>query len=461
MSHGRGPSEQPAWSPRHGGPREPGVPDDLRHHTDSIATSYDVVYSETVCQPDPSPLGESVGGFTECGDDIDTLLPGDLGIVDSAPGSQPVALPGGDAVPAAPPVATAAPKVYPKRQFRKPDPNRVIDPSVPVRRIELRRRDWKITYWGDDNPRDKIHAHGPDLQYAVWQRELCPKTKRLHWQCFIQFHCPKGPAYIKELVFKDMRTWTSILGPDDSRQKQKAYCMKKYTRSQLPDSGPFEFGVLNDTTGKRTDLQVVRKRIEAGATMSELVKDDEVADTVMRTQGGVKAALRAKLQDRAMDNRKLTVSLFYGESGTGKTWDAYKQAESVVNGDRRGVFVLDPPNVPDGPYWFDSYEGQQCLIIDEVHTIPWTLFLKWLDVYPVRLPVKGDHSYACWTHVWITSNVPIEEWHMSGGKNPLPIPEHLTAMKRRIHNIVHYSKVMVVNEETGEEEYHVVKTKIK
>jgi hypothetical protein len=344
--------------------------------------------------------------------------------------------------------------------FRQPDPNRVVDPSVPARRIELRRRDWKVTYWGNDNPMDKLAEHRVDLNYAVWQREMCPRTHRLHWQCFVQFKQPKGPAYVKTIVFKDQRTWTTILGPGENRATQQAYCKKKYTRSSLPDSGPFEIGELSNSPGKRTDLKMVRERIDSGATMTDLVKDEEVADAVMRTQTGVKAAIRAKLQDRAMENRDLVVTLHYGESGTGKTWDAYKEAEAIA-GDRKGVFVLDPPNVPDGPYWFDSYEGQKCLIIDEVHTVPWTLFLKWLDVYPVRLPVKGDHSFACWTHVWITSNVPVEQWKMSGGKNPFPIPEHLTAMKRRIHSIVYYSKNREYNEATGEEEEQVLKLKIK
>ena len=364
-----------------------------------------------------------------------------------------------DAVDAPPmPPAATTPKVYPKRVFRQPNPDR--DPTIPVRRIELRRRDWKVTYWGSDNPRDKLMSHVADINYAVWQRELCPKTSRLHWQCFVQFKNPKGPAYVKDAVFQDGRTWTTILGPGENRSTQQAYCKKRYTRSTLPDSGPFEIGDPECMQGKRNDLQVVRKRIEEGAVMSELIKDDDIANCVLRTQAGVKAAIRTRLNDRAMDNRDVTVSLFYGASGTGKTWDAFQEAETIGGG-RKNLYVLDPPTQTDGAYWFCSYEGQPCLIIDEVCVLPWTSFLKWLDKYPVRLPVKGDHSYACWTHVWITSNLPVERWRVSGGKNRKPIPEHLTAMLRRIHNIVHYTKVEEKDELTGETVYRVVKTKIK
>jgi hypothetical protein len=69
------------------------------------------------------------------------------------------------------------------------------------------------------------------------------------------------------------------------------------------------------------------------------------------------------------------------------------------------------------------------LLIDDFYGwIKYGFLLKVLDIYPLRLAVKGSHAYACWETVYITSNKAPETWYAGG---------MTAALRRRIHSIEH------------------------
>ena len=57
--------------------------------------------------------------------------------------------------------------------------------------------------------------------------------------------------------------------------------------------------------------------------------------------------------------------------------------------------------------WFDNYEQEDCLLIDDFDdtAVPIELMLQLLDGYRQRLPIKGGHTYAAWEKVIITTNI--------------------------------------------------------
>ena len=63
--------------------------------------------------------------------------------------------------------------------------------------------------------------------------------------------------------------------------------------------------------------------------------------------------------------------------------------------------------------WFDGYKGQKRLVIDEFRDSQMTCasLLKYLDVYKLKLEIKGSHTWAKWDEVFITSNINPEEWY--------------------------------------------------
>ena len=86
----------------------------------------------------------------------------------------------------------------------------------------------------------------PDyVRYAIYQREKCPESGRLHYQGYMEFNSPKKIGGLKK--------WSSTAHFESrrgSREEARAYCMKEESRV----SPPVEFGKWTAGQGHRTDL---------------------------------------------------------------------------------------------------------------------------------------------------------------------------------------------------------------
>ena len=59
---------------------------------------------------------------------------------------------------------------------------------------------------------------------------------------------------------------------------------------------------------------------------------------------------------------------------------------------------------------FDGYSAQDVLVFEEFASqIPVEDMLSYLDIYPVYLPARYSDRVACYTQVYITSNIPLEQ----------------------------------------------------
>lgn len=128
-------------------------------------------------------------------------------------------------------------------------------------------------------------------------------------------------------------------------------------------------------------------------------------------------------------NRDLTVYYLYGASGAGKTRGIYQKhpAEDICRitdyGGKNGVR-------------FDAYHGQPVLVFEEFHSqIPIESMLNYLDIYPLTLPARYSDKTACYTTVYITSNIPLEEQYPDIQRYKL---ETWRAFLRRIHTVIEY-----------------------
>jgi len=61
--------------------------------------------------------------------------------------------------------------------------------------------------------------------------------------------------------------------------------------------------------------------------------------------------------------------------------------------------------------------------------------LNLLDIYPVTLPARYNDRVACYTKVYITSNIPLSEQYQDIQRYQL---ETWRAFNRRIHNVIEY-----------------------
>lgn len=127
--------------------------------------------------------------------------------------------------------------------------------------------------------------------------------------------------------------------------------------------------------------------------------------------------------------RQVEVTYLFGASGTGKTRGIFERhnPKSICRitdyGGKNGVR-------------FDSYHGQEVLVFEEFHSqIPISAMLNYLDIYPIMLPARYNDRVACYTTVYLTSNIPLEAQYQDIQRYQL---ETWYAFLRRIHNVIEY-----------------------
>lgn len=118
--------------------------------------------------------------------------------------------------------------------------------------------------------------------------------------------------------------------------------------------------------------------------------------------------------------RELTVTYIWGKTGVGKTRHVMeKYGYSNVY------------RVTDYVHPFDNYKGEEVILFDEyrgqlkIHDM-----LNYLDGYPLELPCRYSNKQACYTKVYIISNISFEQQYPN-----IKVEQINTwnALKRRIH----------------------------
>ena len=292
---------------------------------------------------------------------------------------------------------------------------------------EIRRRDFVITFWKREWPVANFALYRDRWRSCTRQWEICPETQRGHWQVYLEFHDPQSIRFIKEHLFEDTTMHVEIR--HSTREIARRYCMKVRTRAPGPNNGPFEEGTWGEQ-GKRTDLDMVKEDIDSGKSMRAVAEDN--FNAVAKYTHGVKYYAQLQNQKEGSTQRDVSVHVYFGGTGTGKTRAAMAECLEVVGGDATNVFILDQAT-EGSKLWWCGYNGGAGIVIDDFSSrIPIATLLRMLDRYPYRCEIKGGQMYACWKHVWITTNIPPDEWTDCG--KPID-PRHLKALMRRITHI--------------------------
>lgn len=176
----------------------------------------------------------------------------------------------------------------------------------------------------------------------------------------------------------------------------------------------FEFGDPI-APGKRNDIVLMHERVVEG-------KDDlEIAEEMPTVWYKYHKGIEKQRQLLDVKNtplwRPVTVKVYYGRTRTGKTRAATTENSSV--------YLWKPPYK-----WCQAYCGEQRLVIDEYNNqqpIHW--LLSFLDNYRILVECKGSHSVSKWSEVVVTTNIPVEQWHLNAKE------EHIDALLARIDEI--------------------------
>lgn len=243
-------------------------------------------------------------------------------------------------------------------------------------------------------------------KYMVWQLEISPETGKAHIQGYAEFDSPYRMNRIKEILESSSAHIEKRKG---SRDQARNYCMKKESRI----IGPWELGIFETgKQGARNDLKEISDAIKQGANFKECFEINPGA--CLRYPKGIDRAINV-FEKKQMIEKKVTV--LWGPTGTGKTHKAWAEAGMEAWSKPRGS-------------WFDGYEGQENVIIDEYDgDIPITTFLQILDKYPIQVPIKGGFRSWKAKNIWITSNINWKLWYPEANE------KHIQALERRLHSI--------------------------
>ncbi|AJP36446.1 replication-associated protein [Avon-Heathcote Estuary associated circular virus 19] len=286
-----------------------------------------------------------------------------------------------------------------------------------------RKRNWCFTLFPDqdgyytDNIADMVSGdydfEEQKIRFIIFQEEICPESSRRHLQGYVEYTVSRRLAAVKLSLGSES---VHLEGRRGTASEAAEYCEKE--DSFAPDGIRFQWGELGGEQGARSDLATVASAVISGKRVEEVAL--EFPTTFIRYNRGIEKLTNVVRRKEQMRNlRMLKVVVLWGDAGTGKT---------------RTAFELSPDHYilsqQDGQLWWDGYEGQKHLIIDDFYGwIKWGLFLRILDIYPLQLPVKGGFTIASWDVVFITSNCMPRNWYERG------MPAELA---RRLTHIVEF-----------------------
>lgn len=242
-----------------------------------------------------------------------------------------------------------------------------------------------------------------NMRYVCWGRETCPKTGKVHYQGWFQLERKRRMKSLSK-TFKSKQLFLTIC--KGTHAQNDTYCKKEGEYKSL---GQYK------TERQRTDLYDVHEAIMKGSTITEI--QEEFPSQFYKYANNINKGIQLQETKRNRGKqRDIKVVLLTGPTGCGKTSFAMKQKD---------LFKKEGGSLK----WFDGYDGEKCLLIDEyANQVPITQLLPLLDRYPLQLEVKGSMTWAKWDKVYITTN--LRELHEQAN------PEHKKALARRITHTV-------------------------
>lgn len=239
-------------------------------------------------------------------------------------------------------------------------------------------------------------------------REICPDTQREHIQGYFILK--------KNLTLRQLKALTdnSIHFELRAGSHEQAwdYCCKTLPAGDQSPDDRILILVRKQAPagqGRRTDLEAACDLIKSGSRLCDVADLHPV--TFVKYYRGL-GALRSVHMPAG--DRPVQCFYLYGATGTGKSYAAWHSDS------REDIYSLGRPSA-NGTVWFDGYEGQRTLLLDEFrdHWMAYDILLKILDKYPLTLQTKGGTTYARWDRVILTTNQLMDHCYPREDKDPL------------------------------------------
>ena len=243
-----------------------------------------------------------------------------------------------------------------------------------------------------------------------------------------------APSPIRFSTIKNRFPTAHIEKAYGSAMANRAYILKEGHRAdtdKAETSVPGTFEEWGDLPAEKEEeapeMFKLIQDLRAGKSVMEIIEDNpKLAFRIREIETLRQAILEEKY---SAENRVLEVTYLYGASGTGKTRGIFETY------DRKSICRITDYGGRNGVR-FDAYHCQDVLVLEEFHSqIPISAMLNYLDIYPLTLPARYTDRIACYTKVYITSNIPLEEQYRDIQRYQM---ETWRAFLRRVQNVIEY-----------------------
>ncbi len=293
-------------------------------------------------------------------------------------------------------------------------------------------RKWQVTI---NNPLDKGYTHEHLKEKLAGMKSVIywcmadeiGENGTYHTHLYLQ-----GRGGIKFSTIKKRFEGGHFEMAKGTASQNREYVMKtgkwehdKKHETQVPDTVE-EWGEMPvERQGARNDLADVYSMIKQGMTNFEIM--EQVPDVMLHLDK--LEIVRQTIRDEEFSEkwRDLEITYIYGDTGTGKTRHIMEKYGY------RNVY-----RVTDYRHPFDSYMGQDVILFEEFRSsLPLGDMLKYLDGYPVVLPCRYTNRQACFTKVYIGTNISIDSQYPDSQRGNMG---DFLAFLRRINTVKYYSQ---------------------
>lgn len=212
--------------------------------------------------------------------------------------------------------------------------------------------------------------------YVIIGRENAPTTGRSHFQGYFYFKNARSLSSIRRLL--DGRHVEAARG---SPEQNKDYCAKD-------GNIVMELGEL-PRKGKRSDIETVKDGIKRHGKVRKVVEEVNSYQALKFAETYVKYVEPGRA-------KQPNVYWYYGPTGTGKTWTAYRESNDSDRWVSGGTLK-----------WFQGYDGHKDVVFDDFRHdhCSFSFLLRLLDRYPITVEQKGASRQFLAENIWITSPV--------------------------------------------------------
>lgn len=292
---------------------------------------------------------------------------------------------------------------------------------------DSRSRKWQITI---NNPKEKGYSH----EYI---KDILKTFKSLVYWCMSDEIGENGTYHTHLYLHNNNALRFSTLKnkfegchfemANGTASQNKDYVFKegkwlddKKADTNLRDTHEEGGDIPIERQGQRNDLIDLYDMIKSGMDNYSII--DENPQFMFDIDRIERARQVIKENNYRKTFRELEVTYIFGRTKTGKTRTVMEKYgyENVYR-------------VTDYDHPFDGYKGQDVIVFEEFRTsLKIRDMLNYLDGYPLELPCRYSNKIACFTKVYIITNIPLHGQYSVIQQHQ---GETWRAFLRRVHNV--------------------------